>query len=230
MIILRKENAIVRRLRRGMPHADIHRETGVSITAIRRVARERQADIEGPIDLHLNETDKRLREKCIEFIADLMAKGTWDGNRVSQLVKYFGVQRFEIASFAIAAAERVSRGLDPSMLSAVLEETIYELRRLAYHCERNGRPEVSVAARRAVGQMIVSLSKNNPDTAKATKQIIHLHQAQSQQAVSAKTGAEELIAQGWSPPVPYGLPPITDDETALNNDFEETENVKPEER
>lgn len=214
------KRAVVRRLRKGATKTSISRELGISRPAIEIIARERAAEIESKDVFSWEFTDHQLREKCVEFISQLMAKGTWDQTKVAQLVKGFKVTRFEIATYAIEAAEKVSRGINPAMLSAVLEEQIHELRRLAYQTAKE-RPEVSVSARRAIGQIIVSLSKNNPDTAKATRQIIHLHQAPSQQHVSAKMGAEELIAKGWMPPLPLGLPAITDDEAALNNEFEE---------
>lgn len=218
----RKVQSIIRRLRRGMSVPRVAEDVGVDKKTVYRIQIERASVIAEEIDFS-NTTEAQLREKCVEFISGLMANGMWDHSKVSRIVAFYGVQRFEVANFAIAAAERVARGINPTMLSAVLEETIHELRRLAYHCEKDGRVEASISARRALGQMIVSLSKNNPETARVTKQIVHFHQAQPQQNVSAKMGAEELIALGWVPPPPLGLPSIADDESALNNEFEERE-------
>jgi hypothetical protein len=204
-------------LKRGYTHGMVKKELRVDKEVVRRVALQNIAELS---DQYKPESGE-LRDACVELIARMMAAGEWEQHKVTTLVKLYGVQRFEVQSWAIIAAKKVRRGLDPVVLSSMLEETLYELRRLAVHCERQGRPEVSVIARKAIGSIIVSLSKNDPDRAKMTKQILHIHQQPIAQNVSARTGVEELIAKGWTPPAPKGLPPITDDEAALNNDFDE---------
>lgn len=189
--------------KKGHSIAFIARTVGVSRNAVTNECERRSI----AATIKKSPISPKMRAKGVRLISREMASGIWDPRRCLDLARVWGYPPSEVRQWAISAAARVNAKISMSQLSAYFIDTLQHLKDLADICEEHGNYEAAIGATSRLGQLIIGVSRTALEG--ELKRI-------GPGDVSASSPAEQLIALGWTPPVPKGLPAISSDDNTLD--------------
>jgi hypothetical protein len=216
------KKGVITRAQHGDRLDEIAEKFACTIEKVRETIRDWATDVgfDHAEKMLPNDPDRELREKGIAFVISQMSSGNWHRDRVMDMVSTYGIRAFEVRNWEVAAQTRLGVALDPAMITAFLNDTLHELRRLADEAEQQRNLRAAIAARKALADTIVSLARTHTDSALAAQILAHGANA-DEDDVRRVNKAEEnrrLIAAGWCPPVPDGLPAIAVDDSEMLSD------------
>lgn len=140
-----------------------------------------------------NVTPVGSEQDAVAAIAQKIADGTWCDADFERYRKAWSVSRLQMRNWVIEASTRTRASIDPHYLSALFMDSVQHLRYLAEQAELNGDQKLAVEATSRAAMLIATISRNNRvrSVAAAEQRLDTTH---------------KLIAAGWLPPAPDGLP------------------------
>lgn len=138
-------------------------------------------------------TLNRPREMAVEEAAKILASGAWTQQCLGELASRWQCSRMAVRDIVVEASVKIHNPINPYYLSAIFVDSIESLRRIGCKAERMGDFPSAINAYKSAGALIAVVTK-------AADRPLELGEARRDMT------STELIAQGWTPPVPKGLP------------------------
>lgn len=132
-------------------------------------------------------------DMAVDEVAKLLSSGVWTARHIGALASKWQCSRLTVRNIVIEASVKIHNPINPYYLSAIFVDSIESLRRIGCKAERMGDFPSAINAYKSAGALIAVVTK-------AADRPLELGEAKRDMT------STELIAQGWTPPVPKGLP------------------------
>lgn len=181
----------------GVRIADIAEKYGVSDeTVYKQIDSVRPETFKSRIE---NIKKRPVPREMVEEVAQMLASGTWTPQCLGVVAEKWKCSRITVRNVVVEASVKIHQPINPYYLSAIFIDCIDSLRRIGCKAERVGDLPSAISAYKSAGALIAVVTK-------AADRPLELGEAKRDMT------AAELIAKGWTPPVPEGLPkPFLDD-------------------
>lgn len=138
-------------------------------------------------------------DEAVEEMAKNLASNNWNPRRLHDFSVKWGCSRYTVREIVVEASVKIQSPINPYYLSAIFLDCIESLRRIGDRAERAKKWDSATFAYKAAGGLIATVTKQADKPLELSGQ-------------KREMTVADLIAQGWTPPPPEGLPmPLLDD-------------------
>jgi hypothetical protein len=146
-----------------------------------------------------------VRAERVEYVAGLMATGEFRrGKTAKELVKMWGLSLQSVHEICSEASRAVQCSVNVSDVLRTFSESLDELLSLGHECRATGKPREAIVAFAKVAELCMQVTRNRDGLPSGDD--------------SRLDTVQKLIAAGWTPPAPEGLPAPTLDDPEMNDD------------
>jgi len=154
--------------------------------------------------VHARARDARTRSERVEYVAKLMATGEFRrGKTAKELAPIWSLSASNVHDICAEASRTVQGSVNVSEVLRTFGEAVDELLSLGHECRDNDRPREAIVAFSKVAELCMQVTLKRDVLPSGNDNRLDT--------------VQKLIAAGWTPPPPEGLPmPYLDDPENLN--------------
>lgn len=155
--------------------------------------------------VHAGARAARTRSERVEYVASMMATGEFRrGKTARELAPIWNLSASNVHDICAEASRVVTCSVNVSEVLRTFNETLDELLALGHDCRNNDRPREAIVAFSKVAELCMQVTRQRDGLPSGNDNRLDTTQ--------------KLIAAGWTPPPPEGLPAPTLDDPEMNDD------------
>lgn len=156
--------------------------------------------------VHAGARAARTRSERVEYVASMMATGEFRrGKTARELAPIWNLSASNVHDICAEASRVVTCSVNVSEVLRTFNEALDELITLGHECRKNKQPREAIVAFSKVAELCMQV----------TRQKDGLPSSNDGERLNT---TQKLIAAGWTPPPPEGLPAPTLDDPEITED------------